>query len=599
MAVQKLERQIIEKQTVENNYIKLYREAIRCGEIVAGRDLIKMLDILIEDMDEFVMDFTDADLRISFIESVLCIPNGESYGKSKKLFLFQKAYITALYSYRMEDVLETDDDGNEVRGLVRRFTESLFYIGRRNAKTAFCADMATSELCLVPANQITISANDDEQSRLLYQYVDAMTREADPEESFVRHTRKLLECENKSTMQRLSETTKRSEGRTINIAYLDETNDFPKDSKVVNSVTQSTSTATNPLLVYLTSAGFKRGGFCDDLLDRAKKIIKKETRYSDRRFLPWLYTQDETPAQLFAAADTPDGWRIWMKANPTLGKVKKISYLRDQVERAKTDSIKRAWLLCKDFNLLASSAAAWLDYATYTYKTKGFTLEDFRGARCIAGVDLAEVGDLTAVTLLFRRKNRIVDEEGEREELDPHFWFHTMYFIPKFKLNDNDGADYKAFVEAGRMRVVDSEIIDTRTVADYLWEVYERFGIISLYTGYDQRFANPFINGMREMGFPCELINQNALTLSNAIKYTEQLFRKKLIDYDSNPVLRWNIENAALQLSGQQQALLVKKDNAKKNKIDGIVSAVIAVETYLRHTTEFTYELRCIEDGAA
>lgn len=597
---QLLEKQIIKRQTPENNYIRLYRKAIRTGEIVAGRELTKMLDILVEDMDsgEYVMDFTDADLRISFIEECCCIPNGEKYGHSKTLFLFQKAYISALYSFQMEDVIETDDEGNEVRGLVRRFTESLFYIGRRNAKTAFCADMADAELCIVPANNICVSSNDDEQSRLLYSYVDTMVSVADPEQQYVKRTRKRLECDNKSVMQRLSERTRNAEGRTISVAFLDECNDFPKDSKVVNSVVQSTSTITNPLLVYLTSAGFKREAFCDDLLKRARKIINREV-CGDRRFLPWLYTQDETPAQLFAAADTPNGWRIWMKANPTLGKVKKVSYLRDQIEKAKNDSITRAWVLNKDFNLLASSAAGWLDYEHYTYKTEGFTLEDFRGARCIVGVDLAEVGDLTAVTLLFRKRIKVIDEDGEREELDPRFWLHTMYFVPKFKLNDNDGADYRAFAAAGRLRVVDEEIIDTRTVADYLWEVYEQYGIIPLYAGYDQRFANPFIQGMKEYGFPCEMILQNAQTLSNAIRYAEQLFRKKLIDYDSNPVLRWNIENAALQLDNQQRALIVKKDNAKKNKIDGIVSVIIAVETYLRHTTEFNYEVRCLEDGAA
>ena len=52
----------------------------------------------------------------------------------------------------------------------------------------------------------------------------------------------------------------------------------------------------------------------------------------------------------------------WPKANPGLGKIKSITTLADNVEKAKRDPTFLPTVLTKDFNIPENSNAAWLPY---------------------------------------------------------------------------------------------------------------------------------------------------------------------------------------------------------------------------------------------
>lgn len=56
------------------NYLVEYRERIRSGEIVAGRELITELDKLVEDLNDsrYRYDTSEAHMRIAFMEN-LCL----------------------------------------------------------------------------------------------------------------------------------------------------------------------------------------------------------------------------------------------------------------------------------------------------------------------------------------------------------------------------------------------------------------------------------------------------------------------------------------------------------------------------------------------
>ena len=100
---------------MNNKYIQEYRQAIKSGEIVAGRELIDELDNLIRDMDDerYIFDTRDADLRIDFMEHCIRLTKSPFYGKPMKLLLWQKAFITAVYSFKMADEVYIDPSGTE------------------------------------------------------------------------------------------------------------------------------------------------------------------------------------------------------------------------------------------------------------------------------------------------------------------------------------------------------------------------------------------------------------------------------------------------------------------------------------------------------
>ena len=106
-----------------NGFLEKYYQQARTGEIIIGQELKMELERLIDDLngDEYDYDTTNADQRIDFIENCVRLTKSPFYGKPMHLMLFQKAFISALYGFKMKD-------GKE------RFKKALFLISRKNGK---------------------------------------------------------------------------------------------------------------------------------------------------------------------------------------------------------------------------------------------------------------------------------------------------------------------------------------------------------------------------------------------------------------------------------------------------------------------------------
>lgn len=132
--------------------------------------------------------------------------------------------------------------------------------------------------------------------------------------------------------------------------------------------------------------------------------------------------------------------KLMGKSNPSLRYgVKKIAKLRRDVDIARTDKEARIHLLCKDFNIKQSSAIQWLQAENYAYIQDVKSLEDFRGASCLAALDCSQTTDLTNLKLLFMKPN------------DPTKYIFSHYWIPESKLTDSAdkqaGAQYKEWAQ--------------------------------------------------------------------------------------------------------------------------------------------------------
>lgn len=79
---------------------------------------------------KYVYDERKAERPIQFIESFCRHSKGELAGKPLKLALFQKAYISALFGF-------IDKETGH-----RRYTESFFFVGRKNGKTTMLSAIA-------------------------------------------------------------------------------------------------------------------------------------------------------------------------------------------------------------------------------------------------------------------------------------------------------------------------------------------------------------------------------------------------------------------------------------------------------------------------
>lgn len=555
-------------QARDNLYLVQYREAIRSGEIIAGQELIMELDKLIDDLDNprYLYDTTDAYERIDFIEGCVRLTKSPFYGKPMQLMLWQKAFIEVVYSYKMAD---TGFD---------RFQKILLLIARKNGKSETCSAMALTELVTGPMGaDIVCSSNDDAQASIIYNTIDAMRIMIDPAQQDTWRNQQHIRCDiTKSKVFKLSDRTRNKEGRNIDFAILDESHEM-KENIIAKSIEQSQSLKENPKFINITTEGFVNDGYLDQELVKFRAVLTGEdTGIAAERMLPWLYTQD-SEAEVWQDEST------WMKSNPTLGTVKRWEYLRIQVDTAKRSKADRMFVLSKDFNIKVSNSQQWLMEKDYTYPAT-YDLEDFRNCFALGAVDLSETTDLTCAKVLLMRKD------------DKTKYILTKYFIPESKLEKSPdagyGANYPEWARAGHVSIHEGNENDLARVADWFYSLYTDYGIRLIKVGYDVKYAKEFLKRMDDYGFDCELVAQNKITLSNAMKLVEADLKSQLVNYNENPVDRWCLGNASMEIDNLGNVMAVKINNQAGRRIDGAVTLIILYEIYRRYRTELNNKLQ-------
>lgn len=542
-------------------WLEEYTNRCEAGDIVIGRELMDELWNLRDDLEieRFIYATDEADLRISFMESFVRLTKSPFYGKPMRLMLWQKAFIECLYSFI-----------DPVTGL-QRFKRALLLIARKNTKSETCSALALSELMVGNAGaDIVCASNDDKQSGIIYDAINVMRQMFDPRDELThKNISTMSNLMNGSNIFRLAERTRNKEGRNIDFAILDESHEM-KDNAIAAPILQSQSLKDNPKFINITTEGFVNDGYLDGQLEHARKVIAGER--TDDGLLPWLYTQD-------SEHEIWDDQTSWAKSNPSLGVVKKAAYLDEQLQLARYSKRDRMFVLAKDFNIKQNNAQAWLMLEDYTYEAT-FDLDDFRGCACVGGVDLSETTDLTCAKVLILR--------------DDVKYVHTQYFIPESKVgtDENAGADYAQWIADGLMTVTEGNDNDLTKVADWFAGLYMEYGITPIKVGYDQRFAKEFLSRMGEYGIECEMVLQNAITMSNAMKLLEADLKSVKdggpvrLNYNENPVDRWCLGNAAMKMDGLGQVMAVKVNNQLEKRIDGAVTFIIAYEMYRRYRAE-------------
>lgn len=552
-----------------NGCLESYYKDCLNGTNVIGAELMIELEKLMGDMagEEYLYDTTSADMRIDFIEGCIRLTKSPFYNKPMKLLPFQKAFISALYGFKMLDGVD-------------RFQRALFLIARKNGKSELCSALLLTEMVIGGMGlDIVASSNDDNQADILYQACDTMRLMIDPDSVDTWRNQKNIRCKiNDNKIFKLSDRTRNKEGRNIDIAVIDEVHEM-SDNVIVKSIEQSQSLKISPKLILITTEGFVNDGFLDNELIRARGILRDEVDdMASRRYLPWLYTQDYE-REIW---DGNQYNRLWMKSNPTLGVVKKFSYLEQQVDLAKQSKADRSFVLSKDFNIKQGNSEAWLMLEDYDYEAV-FDIEDFRNAICLGAVDIAETTDLSCAKVLLMKKD------------DPKKYIYTKYFIPEGKLERSDdkgaGAKYLEWAREGMLKICPGNYLDVTVIADWFYSLYKEYGLRMYKCGYDVRFATEFLNRMEFYGFDCEMVYQSPEVMNLPTKMVEADLKSRLI-VGNNEIDKWCFGNSSLKIDSRGNGLVVKIDGQISKKIDGAVTTIILFEIFRRFRTDFITNLR-------
>ena len=540
------------------NYLKEYYRQIQEGEILVGKELLTVLEGLIDDLNNprYIFDEKPGKIRIDFIETFCKHTKSPFNGEPFILELWEKAVLQVAYGFKMADTN------------LRRFNEVLLLIARKNGKTTFIAGIDLAEFFLSKGGvDIVCASNTTEQANILFEEINNMREQSKALSNEKRSKKNIFHIyspKTKNKIKKLSAQSRNKDGYNIEVGCIDEVHEMT-DSKVYDAIKQSQSTKSEPLIFIITTEGNTVGGFLDNKLDYVRRMIQGEIQ--DERVLPWLYTQDSVD-------EIYQDKRTWQKSNPSIGSIKTYSYLEDLMNKSKHDLGTRVTMLSKDFNIKQLEQGSWLTFDDLN-NNETFSIEDLKDSYAIGGVDLSSTTDLTAAVLLLMK--------GDKK------FVITQFFMPSdviLKRKEEDNVPYDIWVQKGLITVTDGSQNDFSLVTQWFMNMIRTYNIRPLWVGYDPWNSLYWIKEMEELGFNMEKVRQGVYSLSEPMKQLEADLKNNKVVYNNNPILKWCLSNtqAKVDVNGNIQP---SKLNSRYKRIDGTVALIIAYAVLNRYKLDF------------
>jgi phage terminase large subunit-like protein len=379
-----------------------------------------------------------------------------------------------------------------------------------------------------------------------------------------------------SSLKAIASDTKTMDGLNAHFFSLDEFHEA-RDSKVYDVMIQSQAAREQPLAWLISTNGYVREMFFDDKYNYCSKVALWEQGFEDYRLLPLIYELDER-----------EEWakpECWEKANPGIGKIKSLTTLADNVEKAKRDPSFLPTLLTKDFNLPENSNAAWLAYEAAVNETV-VPMDYLEHSYAIGGCDLSSTTDLTCASLLIKKPD------------DDNYYVLQKYFLPQSRVDDVESgskreAPYKLWAEQGWLHICEGAAVDYHAVTQWFIDMVEQHDIRPLWICYDRALAGYWQNEMAEYGFEMVKIAQGAYTFTYPMKRMGAALEDHKVVSNNNPMLRWCFLNTGVKTLNRDgiNSIQPVKTGATK-RIDGMVSLLNAWVGYCDKEDEYMRYLR-------
>ena len=555
------------------NYIREYVELIKRGKIKTSARVRKVYTRLLKEIDrppknfKYYFDEETGERPISFIET-FCKQSLGDLGAPLELELFQRAYIQALFGF-----LDKETG-------YRRFRETMFLVGRKNGKTTLMAGIA---LYLLTADYegaaeiYSVATKKDQARKALTEAVNMIKQSPELRAVLKKRRNDVYFAATSSKFEALASDSNTLDGLNSHGVIIDELHAI-RDRNLYEVMKQSTSSRRQPLIVMITTAGTVRECIFDDMYEYACRVADGEE--VDEAFLPILYELDERSEWLDP--------KMWIKANPGLGKIKQVETLRSFVERAKKNPADRAGVLCKDFNVRENGSTAWLPFDVINNEAT-FDLADVYDTYAIGGCDLSSTTDLTCATLLIRKPN------------DKTVYVLQHYFLPQARIDEladkkqrsgghsNDEAPYKLWAERGLLTACQGARVNYSDVTAWFVQMREQYKIDCWKCGYDRALAGYWVDEMTANGFTMDKVIQGTYTFSQPMRELGAALQDKLVNYNNNPVLKWCLSNTGKKEQGLNNIMPVKI--SEKRRIDGMVSLLNAWVVYVRDYEDYMYNV--------
>ena len=500
-------------------------------------------------------DKAKADRAMKFIEN-LCHTKGKWAGKRFWLLPWQEQLIRDIFGI-------VKPDG------YRQFRTAFVEICKKVGKSELAAAVALYLLYAdnEPSAEVYGAAADRQQASIVFDVAKQMV-EMSPallkRSKLMTATKRIVNYGNSGYYQVLSAEVGGKHGFSVSGLVFDEIHTQP-NRQLYDVLTKGSSDARqNPLHFIITTAGTDRHSIAYELHTKAVDIL--EGRRVDPTFYPVVY----------GLKDDED-WEDeanWYKVNPSLGYTVDIERLRDAYREAKqnpADEVTFKWLR---LNMWVSSTVAWIPDAIFMKGNEEIDLPALEGRDCYGGLDLSSTGDITALVLMFPPR-----DEDEKYILLPFFWVPEETIPQRVKAAS---VPYDIWEKQGYLLSTEGNVIHYDFIEKFINDLAEKYHIVEI--AVDRWNATQMIQNLEGDGFTMVPFGQGFASMSGPTKDFYRLLMEGQIIHGGHPVLRWMAGNVVVDTDPAGNIKVTKAKS--KEKIDGIVAAIMALDRCIRNQTE-------------
>lgn len=450
---------------------------------------------------------------------------------------------------------------------LRRFRYALIFVARKNGKSlkvSVEANFAASKDGERGA-KVYLLANTMKQVReAIFDECKRMVSYSPALSKRFKVTRDLISY-NTSEIKPQASDSRRLDSLNTSRGIFDEIHEY-KNYKLINVIENSTGARLQPLIVYITTAGYVLDGPLMDMYEQGTDVLNGVIK-SDR-FFYYLAEIDES--------DDIEDISCWPKANPNLGVSIQLEDLIEKWEKDKHVPAQRNDFITKRLNVFVDSGEESFVPLEVLRRNEGMLdIELLKGRPCVAGYDLSDTEDFTSACLEFPLSSELLAEASGLWTA-PDDWIVpeaasfilSHSWVPEAKVKrDNEKIDYSGWEEAGLLTVCKGETVDHSLVLEWLLEQARLYTLLTV--AYDPKSAFRLNEELKRHGGDewIQPIRQGHLTLGDPLKDIKAMLVGGRTITNCDPMLRWYMNNIRLERDRNNNWMPKKQDRYRK--IDG------------------------------
>lgn len=374
------------------------------------------------------------------------------------------------------------------------------------------------------------------------------------------------------------------------------------DREFIKRVDRTGISRSEPFFLQFSTAGKDPDSYGKEEFDRGVDV-NNGTLQDDAYFFAY-YGAEQALTDEALAADPSAAITL---ANPAMGHTIDLQEALADYERSRGRISDLADFKTYRLNIWQRSANPWLRADDWLKCGRIFTESDMEGKPCGAGLDLGQVDDMTALSLVFpddspewseaarevveQRKQQaggeIADDTAKRllQQLNQSVRVLTWYWLPEGAVAKyGHEVNYAQWVRDGHLRLTPGDTLDPTALLDDIRGILKRFKVQMF--AHDPWHAALIVDALKKHDrFPAECCWPFAQSIK-FFAFPSVLFERLVIGgklhHDGNPITAWQAGHVTAKSDNNNNLRPVKPPRNNRKKIDGIVATIMGLDAATR-----------------